>query len=200
MPRSAGGSARVGRVWPVNGPPARKRTRSSRTSTGSSSSTRWSGCRGLDEHIVAVHDNGFIPEGSPVEGWEESTGHSGLSPTSPTLVGEDRQVGASALPRPDGGRAGQNGSGGSGVSRIGWHDPRSGPRRTPREAHLPSLSPSGSSAVDSACGSWPRNPSTAYPQTSGPPCRTRWARPPAKRSGPPETTATCPLGFRCLVR
>ncbi|MCX4648365.1 hypothetical protein [Streptomyces sp. NBC_01446] len=56
----------------------------------------------LDEHIVAVHDNGFIPEGSPVEGWEESTGHSGLIPTSPTLVGEDRQVGASALPRPDG--------------------------------------------------------------------------------------------------
>ncbi|MEB8338245.1 sulfatase-like hydrolase/transferase [Streptomyces endophyticus] len=26
----------------------------------------------LDEHIVDVHDNGFIPEGSPLEGWEQS--------------------------------------------------------------------------------------------------------------------------------
>ncbi|MFE6759977.1 sulfatase-like hydrolase/transferase [Streptomyces sp. NPDC057684] len=28
--------------------------------------------RALDEHLVAVHDNGFIPEGSPLEGWAES--------------------------------------------------------------------------------------------------------------------------------
>ncbi|MFJ9174046.1 sulfatase-like hydrolase/transferase [Streptomyces sp. NPDC102360] len=28
--------------------------------------------RALDEHLVAVHDNGFIPEGSPLEGWEAS--------------------------------------------------------------------------------------------------------------------------------
>ncbi|MFI9780780.1 sulfatase-like hydrolase/transferase [Streptomyces sp. NPDC051956] len=28
--------------------------------------------RALDEHIVAVHDNGFIPEGSALEGWEQS--------------------------------------------------------------------------------------------------------------------------------
>ncbi|WP_327657625.1 sulfatase-like hydrolase/transferase [Streptomyces sp. NBC_00483] len=28
--------------------------------------------RALDEHIVDVHDNGFIPEGSPLEGWERS--------------------------------------------------------------------------------------------------------------------------------
>ncbi|MCX4834824.1 sulfatase-like hydrolase/transferase [Streptomyces sp. NBC_01016] len=28
--------------------------------------------RALDEHIVDVHDNGFIPEGSPLEGWEQS--------------------------------------------------------------------------------------------------------------------------------
>ncbi|MFE4721016.1 sulfatase-like hydrolase/transferase [Streptomyces sp. NPDC056728] len=28
--------------------------------------------RALDEHIVAVHDNGFIPEGSHAEGWVES--------------------------------------------------------------------------------------------------------------------------------
>lgn len=26
----------------------------------------------LDAHLVAVHDNGFIPEGSPLEGWEQS--------------------------------------------------------------------------------------------------------------------------------
>lgn len=28
--------------------------------------------RALDDHIVAVHDNGFIPEGSRLEGWEQS--------------------------------------------------------------------------------------------------------------------------------
>lgn len=26
----------------------------------------------LDEHMVAINDNGFIPEGSPAEGWEQS--------------------------------------------------------------------------------------------------------------------------------
>ncbi|MGW6057864.1 sulfatase-like hydrolase/transferase [Streptomyces sp. NPDC055189] len=26
----------------------------------------------LDGHIITVHDNGFIPEGSPLEGWQES--------------------------------------------------------------------------------------------------------------------------------
>ncbi|MGW4201668.1 sulfatase-like hydrolase/transferase [Streptomyces sp. NPDC004726] len=28
--------------------------------------------RALDQHLIDIHDNGFIPEGSPLEGWEAS--------------------------------------------------------------------------------------------------------------------------------